>query len=56
MRLTEDDEVSSAGELRPRALAEPYVSVSTHTAPAIHRHGIAPNGFVSAMNSFRRCG
>ena len=37
------DEVSGAGESHPRALSEPYVSVSTHTAPAIRRHGIAPS-------------
>ena len=36
--LTADDEVSGAEELHPRALSEPYVSVSTHTAPAIRRH------------------
>jgi hypothetical protein len=28
-------EVSSPGELHPQALAEPYVSLSTHTAPII---------------------
>ena len=27
--------VSGAGELHPRALSEPYVNLSTHTAPAI---------------------
>jgi hypothetical protein len=27
--------VSGAGELHPRALSEPYVSLSTHTAPII---------------------
>ena len=36
--LAADDEVSGAEELHPRALSEPYVSVSTHTAPAIRRH------------------
>ena len=36
--LPADEEVSGAGELHPRALSEPYVSVSTHTAPAIRRH------------------
>jgi hypothetical protein len=28
-------EVSSAGESHPHALAEPYVNVSAHTAPAV---------------------
>ena len=36
--LAADEEVSGAEELHPRALSEPYVSVSTHTAPAIRRH------------------
>ena len=40
--LPADEEVSGAEELHPRALSEPYVSVSTHTAPAIRRHGITP--------------
>jgi hypothetical protein len=31
--LVQHDQVSSAGELHPRALPEPYVSLSTHTAP-----------------------
>jgi len=31
--LAEQDQVSSAGELHPRALPEPYVSLSAHTAP-----------------------
>jgi hypothetical protein len=31
--FAQDEEVSSAGELHPRALPEPYVSLSTHTAP-----------------------
>jgi len=29
------DEASGARELHPRALSEPYVSLSTHTAPVI---------------------
>ena len=29
------DEVSSAGESHPRALSEPYVNLSAHTAPAV---------------------
>jgi hypothetical protein len=33
MSLVQDEEASSAGELHPRALPEPYVSLSTHTAP-----------------------
>jgi len=31
------EEVSSAGEFRPRALSEPYMSVSTHTAPTVEQ-------------------
>jgi hypothetical protein len=33
MSPAQNDEASSAGELHPRALPEPYVSLSTHTAP-----------------------
>lgn len=29
------DEVSGPGESHPRALSEPYVNLSTHTAPII---------------------
>ena len=41
---------SGAGESRPRALSEPYVSVSAHTAPVIQpkdRHQAA-NGQITA--------
>jgi hypothetical protein len=41
MTLAEDQEVSGAGESHPRALSEPYVSFSTHTAATIRRHGSA---------------
>ena len=32
--LKAQDEVSSAGDSHPRALSEPYVNLSAHTAPA----------------------
>ena len=35
LELAHDDEVSSPGESHPRALAEPYVNLSAHTAPII---------------------
>jgi hypothetical protein len=35
VRFTEHDEASRAAEFRHRALTEPYVSLSTHTAPSI---------------------
>jgi hypothetical protein len=31
--LAENEQVSGAGEFHPRALPEPYVSLSAHTAP-----------------------
>jgi hypothetical protein len=39
VRFTKDEEVSSAGELHPRALPEPYVSLSAHwpTLPSNER-------------------
>jgi len=33
--LAEDDKASRAAEFHHRALPEPYVSLSTHTAPSI---------------------
>jgi len=45
-RLPEEDEVSSAGELHPRALPEPYVSLSAHTAP-INQPVASPRGAAS---------
>src|SRR5262249_23755116 len=36
------EEVSSAGESHPRALPEPYVNVSAHTAPIISRLTVTP--------------
>ena len=51
-RLAGDDVIdllrrlSSPGEFHPKALAEPYVNVSAHTAPISQ-----PNGCVSAMGS-----
>jgi hypothetical protein len=33
--FAENEKESGAGESHPRALAEPYVSLSTHTAPII---------------------
>jgi len=35
MRLAQHDEASRAAEFHHRALTEPYVSLSTHTAPSI---------------------
>ena len=35
VRFTEHDEASRAVEFHHRALTEPYVSLSTHTAPSI---------------------
>ncbi len=35
MAFVEDNESSRAAEFHPRALPEPYVSLSTHTAPSI---------------------
>jgi hypothetical protein len=37
-RTDVDDEVSGPGESHPRALSEPYVNVSAHTAPIIQPH------------------
>ena len=39
MAFAQDEEVSSAGELHPRALPEPYVSLSAHwpTLPSKER-------------------
>ena len=38
----EDQKVSGAGGLHPRALPEPYVSLSTHTAPIIQPSASLP--------------
>ena len=42
----EEDQVSGAGEFHPHALAEPYVSLSTHTAP-INQPVASPRGAAS---------
>jgi hypothetical protein len=39
-------QMSSAGELHPRALPEPYVSLSAHTAP-INQPWASPRGAAS---------
>jgi hypothetical protein len=41
---TQDHEVSRPGESHPRALAEPYVNVSAHTAPIIQSLASRPEG------------
>ena len=40
LTISQDHEVSSAGEFHPRALSEPDVSLSTHPAPIqeLNRH------------------
>src|SRR4029450_9503719 len=43
MCFVQHDQVSSAGELHPRALPEPYVSLSAHTAP-INQPSASPRG------------
>jgi hypothetical protein len=48
--LKPHDEVSSAGELHPHALAEPYVNVSAHTAPIIQPQ-VAPPAFASGQTA-----
>jgi hypothetical protein len=48
--LEAHDEVSSAGELHPHALAEPYVNVSAHTAPIIQPQ-VAPLTFASGQTT-----
>ena len=43
MGFVQHHEVSSAGELHPRALSEPDVSLSAHTAP-INQPSASPRG------------
>jgi hypothetical protein len=49
VRVVEDHEVSGAGEFHPHALSEPYVSLSTHTAP-INQPSVS-NGFAPLIGS-----
>jgi hypothetical protein len=49
-RAAQHHEVSSAGELHPHALAEPYVNVSAHTAPIIQPQ-VAPLAFASGQTT-----
>jgi hypothetical protein len=44
--FAQDEEVSGAGEFHPHALSEPYVSLSTHTAP-INQPSVSPRGAAS---------
>jgi len=43
--LKRQHEVSRPGEFHPRALAEPYVNVSAHTAPIIRPPGRRPKRY-----------